>query len=91
MKLINSKKVIINTLVVIIIFLIDRFSKLYILDIAEVHGSVDVYISDFINFYLVWNTGIGFGLFSSESPLFYNMVTLLIGSVILILIYISSF
>ena len=45
-------------------------------------------MTDFLNVDLIWNIGIGFGLFSSESPLFYNMVTLLIGSVILILIYI---
>tara|TARA_B110001452_G_scaffold214608_1_gene185554 strand:- start:80 stop:586 length:507 start_codon:yes stop_codon:yes gene_type:complete len=87
MKLINSKKVIINTLVVIIIFLIDRFSKFYILDIAEVHGSVDVYISDFINFYLVWNTGIGFGLLSLDHNFFYNSLTCLIVLINVFIVY----
>ena len=45
------------------------------------------YINDYINFDLVWNTGIGFGLLSSASPFIYNVITLIIGIVILILFY----
>ena len=63
---------------VLFLFLIDRVSKLYILNIAEISPEVDIYVSSFLNFYLVWNTGIGFGLFSSDHNIFYNSITTLI-------------
>tara|TARA_B100001057_G_scaffold87335_1_gene83299 strand:+ start:2427 stop:2927 length:501 start_codon:yes stop_codon:yes gene_type:complete len=71
--------------IVIIIFFLDRFSKLKILNqfSENIH-----YINNFINFDLIWNTGIGFGLLSFNSSLFYNLVSILIGLVVLILIYI---
>ncbi len=47
------------------------------------------FINDYINLDLIWNIGIGFGLFSTNSFLFYNLVTVLIGIVILSLFYIS--
>ena len=48
-----------------------------------------MFINDFLNIDLIWNTGIGFGFLSSESTVIYNCITLLIGFVILILIYTS--
>ena len=44
------------------------------------------FVNDYINLDLIWNTGIGFGLLSSNSELLYNLVTILVGSVILILV-----
>ena len=44
-------------------------------------------MNDFINFDLIWNIGIGFGFLSTDSFLIYNLITLLIGFVILILFY----
>ena len=38
---------------------------------------------------MIWNIGIGFGFLSTESTIIYNLVTLLIGSVVVILIYVS--
>ena len=46
-----------------------------------------LFINDFINLDLVWNTGIGFGLFSSDSNLVYNLITGIICVVIMFLIY----
>ena len=72
-------------IIVIIIFFLDRFSKLEILNQFSENTH---YINNFINFDLIWNTGIGFGLLSYNSSLFYNLVSILIGLVVLILIYI---
>ena len=72
-------------IIVIIIFFLDRFSKLEILNQFSENTH---YINNFINFDLIWNTGIGFGLLSFNSSLFYNLVSILIGLVVLILIYI---
>ena len=68
-----------------IIFLLDRYTKLFILNNFNENT---YYLNDYINLDLVWNIGIGFGLFSTNSYLFYNLVTLLIGLVIIIIFYV---
>ena len=86
----NLKKILIQFFIIVIIFLIDRLSKIYILNIT---GEVDIYINSFLSFFLVWNTGIGFGLFSFEQNYFYNFITILIiiiNLVILIMIIKSN-
>ena len=77
-------------IVILFLFFIDRFSKLYILNIAEVTSEVDIYVTYFLNIYLIWNTGIGFGLFSSDHNITYNLITILIliiNLVIIIMLY----
>ena len=48
---------------------------------------IDFYINSFLNFYLVWNTGIGFGLASMETNIYYHILTLIIAIVNIGLIY----
>ena len=69
------------------IFFIDRLTKIYILNLAEVENSVDIYITPYLNLYLVWNKGIAFGLFSMNESIFYNLITFIIGIIILIIFY----
>ena len=87
-----SKKFLICIFFVIIIFSIDRISKLYILNLAETEKYVDIYFNSFLNFHLIWNTGVGFGLFSSEVNLYYNLLTLLIAliNIIILIMIIKS-
>ena len=71
-------------IVISIIFFLDRYTKLFILN----NFSDDTYyFNDYINLDLIWNIGIGFGLLSTNSTLIYNSITILIGFVILILLY----
>ena len=70
---------------IIIIFLFDRISKLKIIN--EFNENI-LFVNDFINFDLIWNTGIGFGLLSNNSPFFYNLITFLIAIIILFMFYI---
>ena len=71
-------------IVISIIFFLDRYSKLFILN----NFTEDTYyFNDYINLDLIWNIGIGFGLLSTNSTLIYNSITILIGFVILILLY----
>ena len=67
-----------------IIFFIDRLSKL---KIVNSFSESSYYINDYINIDLIWNIGIGFGFFSTDSNLLYSLITLFIGLVILILAY----
>lgn len=74
-----------NLTLIVIIFLVDRYSKLNIID--NFNDSV-FYFNSFINFDLIWNTGVGFGLFNTSSNIIYNSITIFIGFVITILIFI---
>ena len=73
-------------LIFIILFLIDRISKIYLINLQLTGTDVDYYIYPFLNIYLVWNTGIGFGLFSLESGAIYHAVTFVIAVVNIILL-----
>ena len=73
-------------IIVIATFSLDRISKFKIINNFNENT---YFINDFINFDLIWNIGIGFGLLSTSSSILYEIVTLVIGLVILILIYIS--
>ena len=88
LKEIKNKIVIKNNLYclifILIIFFLDRYTKLLILNNFTENT---YYLNDYINLDLVWNTGIGFGLFSSNSGLFYNILSLLILVVISCLFY----
>ena len=73
-------------IIIIFIFGLDRYSKNQIINNFS-DGAY--YINDFINFDLIWNTGIGFGLLSSNSSIIYNLISLLIASVIIFIIIIG--
>jgi|TARA_B110000114_G_scaffold13902_1_gene13526 signal peptidase II len=79
----KHKKLLLEIVTVLLIFLADRASKIYILRIAEVESVVDIYVNPYLNFYLIWNKGIAFGLFSFNESLIYNSVSLIIGLIII--------
>ena len=79
----KHKKLLLEIVTVLLIFLADRASKSYILRIAEVESVVDIYVNPYLNFYLIWNKGIAFGLFSFNESLIYNSVSLIIGLIII--------
>jgi signal peptidase II len=90
---INFKKFFLYSAIVILIFTLDRISKLYILNSVEINNEVNIYIFSFLKLYLIWNKGIAFGLFSFEQNSFYNFITILIiviNLVILIMIIKSN-
>ena len=80
-----KKENIFYLLFVIIIFFLDRISKSQIIN---KFNEFSHHVNNYINFDLIWNIGIGFGLFSSTSSIVYNLITIIIAIVILILIYI---
>ena len=73
-----SKKFLYYSIVVIFVFLLDRISKIYILNVAETEQAVDIYLTSYLNLYLIWNTGVGFGILSSNQDFFYNSITFII-------------
>jgi len=74
-------------IIIFIIFFFDRLTKLYLINLQASGTDIDFYIFPFLNFYLIWNTGIGFGLASMETNIYYHILTTIIASVNLGLIY----
>ena len=81
------KKFSLNLIILITVFFIDRLTKLYILKLAEVEKSVDIYVTSYLNLYLIWNKGIAFGLLSINESIIYNFITIIIGIIILIIFF----
>ncbi len=71
---------------IIFIFLLDRYSKIFMLNNLSENF---IYVNDFINFDLIWNTGIGFGFLSSSSTLMYNSISIIVGIIVFVLIFVS--
>tara|TARA_B100002051_G_C16443992_1_gene490338 strand:+ start:81 stop:581 length:501 start_codon:yes stop_codon:yes gene_type:complete len=71
-------------IIIFFVFTIDRYSKI---GIIRNFTDTSFYLNDFLNFDLVWNTGIGFGFLSTDSSLIYNLITGIICIVIMFLIY----
>ena len=74
-------------IIILAIFFFDRITKVYLLNLQENGTDIDFYINSFLNFYLVWNTGVGFGLASMETGIYYHILTLIILIINIALIY----
>ena len=74
-------------IIILSIFFFDRITKIYLLNLQESGVDIDFYIYPFLNFYLVWNTGIGFGLASMETNIYYHILTSIIAIVNIGLIF----
>ena len=65
-------------MLVLAIFLLDRATKIYIIKLAELENTVDIYVTSYLNFYLIWNNGIAFGILSFDNSTVYNFITIII-------------
>ena len=81
-----NKKFLINFSLVLILFFIDRFSKLYIINLDEELFGPEIFSSKFLNIHLIWNEGIAFGLFSFSETYFYNLISIIIAIIIFALL-----
>ena len=82
-----NKSLLINISLTLLIFLIDRISKIYVINLNKNFSGSEIFSSKFLNIYLIWNEGIAFGLFSSNENNIYNILTLLIIFMIIIIFY----
>ena len=81
------KKKIIILYITITIFILDRLSKYFILELSNSDDSFNIPITSFLNFNLVWNSGIAFGLFSFNEQFYYNVITLVIIIITLVILF----
>ena len=74
-------------IIILAIFFTDRVTKFYLLNLQAEGIDIDFYIYPFLNIYLVWNSGVGFGIASMEANIYYHIVTAIIVIVNIGLIY----
>ena len=68
------------------IFILDRLTKLYVINYAEINGSVDIFLTTFLNIYLIWNKGIAFGLLNFEQSVIYALISWIIAIISLVIL-----
>ena len=79
-------------IIILSIFFFDRATKIYLINLQNLGTDVDFYINSFLNFYLVWNTGVGFGLISMDANTYYHFLTaiIVILNIVLVIFLIKS-
>ena len=82
-----GKNLLTNSLVIFLIFLFDRLSKIYVVYLDNKYNGLEILSSKFLNIHLIWNEGIAFGLFSFDNNVFYNFLTIFIFIIILIILF----
>ena len=80
-----NRNSLINLSLIFLIFLFDRFSKIYVMYLDNKLFGSEIFSSKFLNINLIWNEGIAFGLFSFDEKFFYNILTILIIIIIFII------
>ena len=83
------KKKVIIFYIAAIIFTIDRLSKYYILELSKSVENLDVPITSFLNFNLILNKGIAFGLLSVNENFYYNIITLFIIAITVLILVLA--
>ena len=82
-----KKSFVVNLFIVLLIFWIDRFSKLYVIYLYNKLTSTEIFTSKFLNIQLIWNEGVAFGLFAFDNKSYYNSLTILILIITIIVLY----
>ena len=81
-----SKNFYISFLMVASIYFLDRLTKMYVIQLDKNNLGSDIFNSAYLNIVLIWNKGIAFGLFSFNESHLYNILSLIISIIVLILV-----
>ena len=81
-----NKNFLINIFLISLIFSLDRISKIYVINLNQKLLGSEIFSSNYLNISLIWNEGIAFGLFSFSHTIFYDLLTLFISLVIIIIL-----
>jgi len=84
-----SKNFYISFSIVALIYFLDRLSKIYVIQLDKNNLGSDIFNSAYLNIVLIWNKGIAFGLLSFNESYFYNIISLLISIIIIVLVIMS--
>lgn len=76
-QIVQFKNNILIVFIFFISFILDRISKVIIINFLLNNNLESFYFNSFLNFVLVWNKGIAFGLLDTES-FFYHIISVVI-------------
>ena len=86
LKIINNNFYL-NLIIIFSIFILDRLTKIYIIYLDKINSGSEIYLSKYVNIYLIWNEGIAFGLFSLDEKNLYNYLTIFIFIIVLLILF----
>ena len=78
-----------KSLIILIIFTLDRVSKTYIINLFNESQFNEIYLIKFININFIWNEGIAFGLLNFGNQLFYDLISSLIAIISLVILFLT--
>ena len=84
-----SKNFYISFSIVALIYFLDRFTKIYVIQLDKNNFGSDIFNSAYLNIVLIWNKGIAFGLLSFNETHLYNILSLIISIIVVILVIMS--
>ena len=84
-----SKKFYISFSIVSLIYFLDRLSKIYVIQLDKNNLGSEIFNSTYLNIVLIWNKGIAFGLLSFNESHLYNILSLIISIIVVILVVMS--
>ena len=82
-----KKKIFWDFFLILFIFLLDRISKILMINLLESSENSYIAITNFLSFSLIWNEGIAFGLFSFDEKIYYNFLTIIIILITIIILW----
>ena len=89
LKILKNKNLI-NFLLILSIFCLDRFTKEYVIYLKDINNNFQLFSSPYLDITLIWNNGIAFGLFSFDEIYFYNFLTGIIFLIIVIICFLVT-
>jgi signal peptidase II len=79
----------ISLLIPVFIFTLDRISKIYVINLSKNSSDIEFFSSKFLNITLIWNEGIAFGIFSTIHGFWYNLLTIAIVLIAIVILIMS--
>ena len=84
-----SKNFYISFFLVAVIYILDRLTKISIIQLDKNSLGSDIFNSAYLNIVLIWNKGIAFGLFSFDESYLYDILSFIISIIVVILVIMS--
>ena len=84
-----SKNFYISFSIVALIYFLDRLTKIFVIQLDKNSLGSDIFSSAYLNIVLIWNKGIAFGLLSFNEAYLYNILSLIISIIVIILVIMS--
>ena len=75
--------------IVILVYFIDRLTKMFVIQLDKNNLGSDIFNSTYLNIVLIWNKGIAFGLLSFNEDYLYNILSIIISMIVVVLVIMS--